>query len=355
VRLPARLALTATLLATALAGGGRAAPSPGPRFVTSLLPTTRELHQAAIVVDLHCDVISDLQAGRRRFDRRSTEGHVDLPRLREGGVDVQVFALFVAPRMAARGQARARELIETFQATMRANGAQIAHATTVAEIELAHGEGRIAAVMSIENGDALGADLDAVDEFYRLGVRMMGLTWNQSNALGDGAMDRRHRGLTDLGRAVLRRMQDRGIVVDVSHLSEASFWDAVRATHGPIIASHSNAAGLQPHPRNLTDAQLRAIAARGGVVGVNFYPAFLGAATLDRVLDHIDYLARIMGADHVALGSDYDGIPRTPSGLEDVSRLPNLTAGLQRRGYTVEQIHKILGANALRVFRQVWK
>lgn len=310
---------------------------------------------SAVVVDLHCDTILDLQAGRRRLDQRSPQGHIDLPRLREGGVDVQVFAMFVAPRTAARGQARARELIEAFHATMRANATQITHVTTLADIERAQRDGKVAAVMSIENGDALGADPAALDEFYRLGVRMMGLTWNPSNALGDGALGRQHGGLTDLGRAVLRRMEELGIVVDVSHLSEPSFWDAVRATRGPIIASHSNAAGLHMHPRNLTDEQLRVIAQRGGVVGVNFYAGFLGVATLDRVLDHIDYLVKAMGVDHVALGSDYDGIPQAPLGLEDVSKLPNLTGGLQRRGYTAEQIHKILGGNALRVFRQVWK
>ncbi len=184
---------------------------------------------------------------------------------------------------------------------------------------------------------------------------MMGLTWNPSNALGDGALGRQHGGLTDLGRSVLRRMEELGVVVDVSHLSEQSFWEALRSTRGPIIASHSNAAALHMHPRNLADEQLRAIAQRGGVVGVNFYAGFLGAPTLDRVLDHIDHLAKVMGVDHAALGADYDGIPQAPAGLEDVSKLPNLTAGLQRRGYTTEQIHKILGGNALRVFRQVWK
>ncbi|MGH2374221.1 MAG: dipeptidase, partial [bacterium] len=227
--------------------------------------------------------------------------------------------------------------------------------TTLAEIERAQRDGKIAAVLSIENGDALGGDLRVLDDLYRRGVRMLGLTWNPSTALGDGAHGRQHSGLTDLGRAVIRRMDDLGIVVDVSHLSEAAFWDAVGVVRGPFIASHSNAAALYRHPRNLTDSQLRAVAKRGGIVGVNFYPGFLGAATLDRVLAHIDHMVKVMGIDHVALGSDYDGVPRVAARLDDVSKLPNLTAGLQRRGYTTEQIHKILGGNALRVFRQVWK
>ncbi len=312
-----------------------------------------EVHTAAVVVDLHCDVLLDLQAGHRTLARRSSRGHVDLPRLREGGVDVQVFAAFVADR--ASGPARARALIDTFHAAMRANAAQITHVTTLAEIERAQRSAKIAAVLSIENGDALGGDLRALDAMYRRGVRMLGLTWNHSNALGDGAHARQHGGLTQLGRAVIRRMDELGMVVDVSHLSEAAFWDAARVARAPFIASHSNAAAIYRHPRNLTNEQLRAVAKRGGVVGVNFYPGFLGAGTLNRVLDHIDHMVKVMGVDHVALGSDYDGVPQTTAGLQDVSKLPNLTAGLQRRGYTTEHSHKILGGNALRVFRQVWK
>lgn len=310
---------------------------------------------SAVVVDLHCDTILDIDSGERRLDQRSDTGHIDLPRLKEGGVDVQVFAVYVAPRVAPRGPARARQLIETFQRAVAANGGQIAHVTTVEGIERAQREGKVAAVLSIENGDALGGDPRLLDEFFQRGVRMLGLTWNPSNLLGDGALGRDHGGLTDTGRAVLRRMEDLGMVVDVSHLSEASFWDAMKATRRPVIASHSNAAALHQHPRNLTDDQLRAIAGRGGVVGVNFYAGFLGEATLARVLDHIDYMVRLIGADHVALGSDFDGIPQAPAGLEDVSKMPNLTAGLRSRGYTAEQIHKILGGNALRVFRQVWQ
>jgi membrane dipeptidase len=315
----------------------------------------REVHMSAVVVDLHCDTILEIHSGQRRFDRRSTRGHIDLPRLREGGVDVQVFAIYVPPKMGSRGPDRARELIRTFKKTITAHAAQITHVTTVEGIERAQRDGKVAAVLSIENGDALGGDVRLLDEFYGQGVRMLGLTWNPSNPLGDGALGRQHGGLTDLGRAALRRMEELGIVPDASHLSEASFWHMMNATRGPVIASHSNAAGLHPHPRNLSDEQLRAIANRGGVVGINFYPGFLGAGTLARVLDHIDYMVKAMGIDHVAVGSDFDGIPQAPSGLEDASKMPNLTAGLHARGYTPEQIRKILGGNALRVFRRVWK
>lgn len=312
-----------------------------------------DVHRTATIVDLHCDTLLDLHAGRRTLAERSARGHVDLPRMREGGVGVQVFAAYTAPD---QGPARAWALIRTFHDAMAAHASQIGLATTVAEIEVAQRAGRIAAVLSIENGgEAVRGDPRVLDALYAQGVRMLGLTWNASNVLGDGALGREHGGLTEAGRAVLRRMEELGIIVDVSHLSEAAFWDTMRTTRGPIVASHSNAAALRPHPRNLTDEQLRAIAGRGGVVGVNFWPEILGDATVERVLDHIDHMVKVMGGDHVALGADYDGIPQTPRGLEDVSKLPNLTIGLLRRGYGAEQIHKILGGNALRVFRQAWK
>lgn len=338
-----------------VAAVGAAAAGLSSAGAAQISPSAFEVHHSATVVDLHCDTILALHEGTRRLDERSSRGHVDLPRLREGGVGVQVFAVYVAPMPAPEGRGRARALIRTFHEAVAANAGQIAHATTMADIERARREGRVAAVLSIENGDALGGDLNALDELYRLGVRMLGLTWNPSNALGDGALGRQHGGLTDLGRAVLRRMEQIGIVIDVSHLSEASFWDTLRTTRAPVIASHSNAAALHRHPRNLTDDQLRAIAARAGVVGVNLYPPFLGEPTLARVLDHIDHMVKVMGIDHVALGADFDGISETPAGLEDVSRLPALTAGLLARGYTPEQVHRILGGNALRVFRQVWR
>lgn len=311
-----------------------------------------EVHRTATIVDLHCDTLLDLHARRRTLAERSARGHVDLPRLREGGVSVQVFAAYTAPD---QGPARAWALIRTFHDAMTANALQIELATTVEGIEAARRAGKIAAVLSIENGgEVLRGDPRVLDALYGQGVRMLGLTWNASNVLGDGALGREHGGLTDAGRAVLRRMEELGIIVDASHLSEAAFRDTMRITRGPLIASHSNAAALRPHPRNLTDEQLRAIAGRGGVVGVNFWHEFLGEATAERVLDHIEHMVKVMGVDHVALGADYDGMPQTPRGLEDVSKLPNLTIGLLRRGYSAEQIHKILGGNALRVFRQVW-
>jgi membrane dipeptidase len=321
--------------------------------MSSAAPAPSALHRDAVVVDLHSDTILDVAAGKRDVAVRGTTGHIDLPRLREGGVDAQVFALFIHPREAGRGFRRATELLDAFDALVRAHR-ELAPATTVEAIERAAGAGRVAAVLSVENGSALDGDPANLDRLHARGVRILSLTWNRSNDLADGALEEIHGGLSPLGRRVLARMRELRMIVDVSHLSEKAFWDVLGATTGPLLATHSNAAGLTPHPRNLSDRQLRALAARGGVVGVNFYPAFTGGETIGHVLAHVDYLVTVAGADHVALGSDFDGFTATVTGLEDVSRLPALTAGLAARGYSPEDIRKILGGNALRVFRTVW-
>jgi membrane dipeptidase len=312
-----------------------------------------DLHHEAVVVDLHCDTILAVASGSRDIGTRSADGHIDLPRLREGGMDVQVFAHFVHPRFSGEGYARVRSLLEAFDRLVAAHP-DLVPVTTVEAMERAVGAGRIAIVLAVENGTALDGRLEHLERLYAHGVRMMSLTWNASNELADGAAEERHGGLTPLGRRVVARMQDLGMIVDLSHLSERSFWDVLEATDGPLIATHSNAAALTPHRRNLSDRQLQALAARGGVVGVNFYPAFTGGATLAAVLDHIDHLVAVMGEDHVALGSDFDGFTQTVAGLEDVARLPQLTAGLLQRGYGSRAVRKILGGNALRLFRQVW-
>ncbi len=337
---PAALALVLAAIAVMSAG--------------AMPPSARRLHGEAVVIDLHADTILDVASGKRDITVRASTGHIDLVRLREGGVDVQVFALFVHPEFSGQGFRRVTQLIDAFDRLARAHPTRLVPARTVSEIERALRAGRIAIVLSVENGTALDGEVTNVDRLYARGVRMMSLTWNQSNDLADGALEEMHGGLTRLGRRVLARMQERRMVVDVSHLSEKSFWDVLSATTGPIVATHSDAAAVTPHKRNLTDEQLQAIARRGGVVGVNFYPAFTGGPDLRHVLDHVDHLVKVMGVDHVALGSDFDGFSQTVQGLEDVSKLPNLTAGLIERGYQSDDIKKILGGNALRVFRQVW-
>ncbi len=325
--------------------------SDGRRQVSDRVPASFR----PLVVDLHCDTVLRWVDGKATLARRGRGGHVDLTHLRAGGVGVQVFALYVAPSFGPdRSCERARTLLRACRAELSRHRRGAGLATSVAQIRRLTRAGKVAAVLSIENGDAIEDDLARIAAFYRGGVRMLSLTWNPSNRLADGAMEHRNGGLTAFGRRAVRRMQELGMIVDVSHLSEQSFWDVMKMTRGPIIASHSDAAAIQPHPRNLTNEQIRALAGRGGIIGINFYLEFLGEPTLERVVAHIDHMARQGGVGCVAMGSDFDGIASTPRGLEDASRFPAISRLLARRGYTPDEIAQIMGGNALRVFREVW-
>ncbi len=311
--------------------------------------------RSPLVVDLHCDTVLRWADKKGCLGARRRGGHVDLPLLRAGSVGVQVFALYVAPSFApARSTTRARALLETFQTEVARYRAEVGVATSVAQVRRLVRAGKVAAVLSIENGDAIEDDLGRLDDFYRAGVRMISLTWNASNRMADGAMEHTQGGLTPFGRRVLRRVQELGMIVDVSHLSPASFWDVYRATEGPILASHSNAAAIQPHPRNLSDDQIRALAKRGGIMGINFYPGFLGEPTVGQTVAHIDHMVKLGGVGCVAMGSDFDGISSVPRGLENASKFPVLGRLLIRRGYGPREVAQIMGGNALRVFRAVW-
>jgi len=280
-------------------------------------------------------------------------------------------------------------------------------ATSAEEIRRAAAEGKLAALLGLEGGYAIDGKLENVERYYRLGVRYMSLTWTESlpwaGSSGDAAG--RGRGLNDFGRQVVREMNRLGMMVDVSHVSDQTFWDIVETSTKPVIATHSNARAIAPEPRNLTDDMIRALARTGGVACVVFYPAFvepgwrekkeavdkeiaaavneagrratgrgsfrriardrvrereylkrLPPVTAARVADHVDHMVRLVGVDHVGLGSDFDGIQAVPADLADVSQFPNLTAELLRRGYTEGDVTKILGGNILRVMEEVeWK
>lgn len=317
-----------------------------------------ELHRSATVVDTHCDTLLSLASGRRELKERCDQGHIDLPRLKEGGVDVQFFACYIEPQYKPeRAVKRVLQMIDVFYREMEANHSDIELARTVGDIERISSLGKVAAVLSIEGGEAIGDDLGILRVLHRLGVRALGLVWNERNSLADGLAERRTRGgLTNLGVQVVQEMNRLGMIVDVSHLTDEGFWDVIEVSRQPIIASHSNARAVCDHPRNLTDDQIVALAKNGGVMGMNFAPAFVRpeAPTIEDLLDHIDHICRLVGPDHVGLGSDFDGISGTPRGLEDVTQLPSLTAGLVRRGYREADIRKILGDNHLRVMREVF-
>ncbi len=212
-------------------------------------------------------------------------------------------------------------------------------------------------MIGIEGGTVVGNDLDNINSLYNMGVRYIGLTWNNSNNIGSSARDETERGipggLTDFGVQVINRMDEVGMLIDVSHLGEATFWDVIETSKNPIIASHSNSYSVYPHYRNLTDEQIKAIAKSGGVIQVNFHRSFLGEASLQRVFEHIDYIKNLVGIDYIGIGSDFDGGINPPNDLSDVTMYPNLTYKLLDEGYSQEDVRKILGLNFLRVFKQV--
>jgi len=288
---------------------------------------------------------------------RADVGHIDIPRLHEGGINCQVFAISSlrdrTPPFALR---TALEQLDVFYSECEKHKSLITSVTSSQDIQEAINSGKVGALLSIEGGDILEGNLGILRIFYRLGVRMFGLVHSLRNLLADGVADHRTRGgLSELGVMVVEELNRLGVLIDVSHLNDAGFWDLVDISKQPFIASHSNCRAVCNHPRNLTDDQIRALADRGGVIGLNFATDFVHPthATVERVIDHADHIISLVGPDHVGLGSDFDGIPDTPKGLEDVTRMINITKELVRREYSEENIRKILGENHLRALKAV--
>ncbi|MEE8570856.1 MAG: dipeptidase [Candidatus Bathyarchaeia archaeon] len=330
----------------------------------------RRLHFNATVFDTHCDTLKCLSpyftSSRDSMwsDRssiglggRSDIGHVDIPRLKEGGVDCQVFAISSLrernPQYALR---TALHMLDIFYSECLKNKDSIAPATSHKEIMKTLDQGKTAALLSIEGADVLEGNLGVLRIFYRLGVRMVGLVHSLRNQLADGVTDSRTGGgLSEFGVKVVEELNRLGILIDVSHLNDAGFWDLIEVSTEPIMASHSNSRAVCDHARNLTDDQIRALADKGGVMGINFSPSFIHPTRADiaGVVDHIDHIVKLVGVDYVGLGSDFDGIRGTPIGLEDASKMPNITSELVQRGYSKEDIRKILGENHLRLFKDI--
>ena len=318
------------------------------------------LHLDSIVFDAHCDFLHQTTRDGRRFDQRLSVGCIDLPRLIEGSVTAQIFAVwdYWAKLPADRGPTlEGMRQISTFYRMLDLRADRFILATRAADIESAKAEGKVAGILSLEGAEPLAGDLGLLRVFYRQGVRNLGLTWDYRNRAGDGVGVINPSGLTDFGRALVREADRLGIMLDIAHLPPQGVDDVLQVAQGPVVDSHANASTLCGHRRNLSDAQLDAVAATGGVVCVAFAPKFITPdglkASLDGVLDHIDYIVRRIGVDHVGLGSDFDGYKEVTPGLEDVTRLPALTAGLVARGYEEASVRKILGLNLLRVYRQV--
>ena len=314
-----------------------------------------ELHFDAMVIDGHCDSIGDqLEQGRWLGDR-SDQGHIDLPRLREGGVNAQFFACYVPTCYQRHGAVtHALERLDQLHLLADQLPEQLVIAHNAGDVRRAKAAGKIAAIAGLEGAEALDASIGVLRQFYRLGVRNLGLAWNHRNAACDGVAEgRTNGGLTEFGVKVVAECNRLGMLIDVSHLSPAGVNDVLAISEQPIIASHSNAFALRPHPRNLTDAQLEAIAARGGVIGVTFVTSFLNQnqpeqATLADVVAHIEYMLAQVGPDHVAIGSDFDGWTM-PVDLPDAAAYPRITMSLLEHGHAPAVVRKVLGENLLRV------
>lgn len=354
--------------------------------------------QQPIILDGHIDTPQRMLDTRTDISARLSDGHVDIPRMKEGGLTAAFFSIWVdasyGPGTAFR---RALALMDAVQALVDTQP-DVELVTTAEAVRAATGRGHIAVLMGVEGGHAIENSLEKLDALYRRGARYLTLTWNNGNDWAGASTDgRRKGGLTDFGRRVVRRMNELGMLADVSHVSDSTFWDVLATTTRPVIASHSSCRALASHPRNLTDDQLRAIARAGGVVGINFFPVFLddhfrqqfneldqrlkpqldsiraryrakpgeaefevdrfrsehlgglAVPTVERLVDHIDHAVQVMGVDHVGLGSDFDGISVLPKPMKDATSLPLLTAALRARGYSDGDVRKILGENFLRV------
>jgi membrane dipeptidase len=288
--------------------------------------------------------------------QRSNIGHLDIPRMIEGGVTCQVFAISSErSRTPAYPLRTSLMMIDRFYKEC-AIIPDLVPITSYNEIVDAKKQGKVTGLLSIEGADIIEGRIEILGIFYRLGVRMVGLVHSLRNQLADGVTDRRTGGgLSEFGVQVVGELDHHGVIIDVSHLNDEGFWDVLDNTKNPVIASHSNARAVCCHPRNMTDEMITALAENYGVMGMNFAPSFIHPveATLKRMVDHIDHIVDLVGPDHVGLGSDFDGIPYTPKGLNDVSKMPNITCELEKRGYDTEDIIKIMGGNHLRLIKRV--
>jgi membrane dipeptidase len=321
------------------------------------------VHKEAIVIDTHCDTLLSYfrQRGRpqRRLGERSETGHLDLPRMIEGGLTCQTFGIYTGNKaIVPDANLKALQAIDIFYESIERHP-EIVAVTGPNEIEAAKKAGKCCGMLSLEGAEPLMGDIGLLRVFYRLGVRILSFTWNYRTPFADGLSARRANGkLTDLGVQALNEMDRLGIVFDVSHLCDSNYWDVADVMKGPFIASHSNSRAIADISRNLSDDMIVALADHGGVMGLNFGAGFVlqGAdPDVSHLVDHIDRVDKLVGIDHVGLGSDFDGIGKTPVGLEDATGLPNITREMVRRDYSDEDIKKVLGDNFMRVFRQVMK
>ncbi|HTK94523.1 MAG TPA: dipeptidase [Terriglobales bacterium] len=372
------------------------------------------VHASALVVDTHADTPQRLLDEHFDLATNTRDGHIDFGKAKQGNLGAEFFSIWVEPSESNKGHyaKRALELIDSVYQQAEKHPDQMVMAFSADDIVKARTgpHKRLAALMGIEGGHAIEDSLPLLRDFYRLGVRYMTLTWSNTNEWADSSGDiddpkvEHHAGLAPFGRQVVQEMNRLGMIVDVSHVSDKTFYHAVLVSRAPVIASHSSSRALTNHPRNMTDDMLRAMNRNGGVVMVNFFSAFIDedfrkaftaqakerSAAVDKtvagwkaahpgepvpyyvedkvekewaakiprpplksLIDHIDHIAKVAGIDHVGLGSDFDGVSTLPQGIDSVADIPKITAELMKRGYTAADMKKILGGNLMRVFREV--
>lgn len=314
-----------------------------------------------MIVDMHCDSVSEAYKTGRSLARPGRHGHSDLPRLRQAGIKIQFFALFplifLSKQICCPGNALhhvLRQLDFAVEAFREDAGTILIR--TRHELKHCLATDALGAVLTVEGGEALEGEIRILRMLHRLGVRGLGLTWNNRNDLADGVAEGQTGGvLTRLGRQVVQEMNRLGMIVDVSHLSEPGFWNVMDICSAPPIASHSNCSAVWSHRRNLTDRQIKAVAEHQGVVGVNLVPQFVGpqGAGLSALIEHIDHVCSLVGDEYIGFGSDFDGTENLLCGVNDVTDYPVLVAGLRDRGYSQESVARICGLNCLRVLEAV--
>ena len=372
----------------------------------SIADRAHKLHFSSIVLDTHDDTTQRFFSKDFDIAKRNPDGHVDIPRMREGGMNAIFFSIWIDGRiMGPPAVQKALDQIDLVHENVLKNSKDMVFCRTAEEVRRAHAQGKIAALMGVEGGHMIGNDIHVLRIFGDLGVRYMTLAHFYNDEWADSSTDKpAHNGLTDFGKEVVREMNRQGIMVDISHVSDKTFYDALEVSKAPLIASHSSCRALCNHPRDMSDDMIKALAAKGGVIQINYERSFIDQAYKDaydkaqggvvaatdkiskecgddsecisrklkdlqtqleasgalprvsweRIVDHIDHAVKLVGADHVGLGSDFDGATM-PDGMEDCSKLRKITEALMRKGYSDDDIRKILGENTLRVMEQAEK
>ena len=306
------------------------------------------------IVDGHSDILLNYLRDKKYDFKNHTDFQVDLPKLKEGNIGLEVFAVCSALK-GDKALKKSLKLVDKFNCLIK-NNPEIELAKNYKDIKKIVSEDKIAAILAIEGADGI-SDLSILRVFYKLGVRMITLTWNYRNDIADGIDEiEENRGVTKYGKKFIEEMNRLGMIIDLSHLTPASFWDTIKYSKGPLVASHSNVKNICNHKRNLSDKQIKAIADRNGLIGINFCPEFIKSSNkvqIKDIVDHIKYLKDFVGIDHIALGTDYDGISETPENLDNISKIPDLVKELKKNEFNSEEIAKITRDNWLRIFKNV--